>query len=323
MRDDLGRLRRHDDLPPVDQRRVAPVARSCGTGAGQGGERGGEGRQPEPPAPQRSARSRLVPFSRLASAMNGGRQKRDLLLVRREQLLVAGAVAGRAVGQLPRTRDRLVQPGQPLRHAAALQRAPARLLPCEQRAQLRNRTLVGRGRLGELGLGLVQQRIERPRRMPRWTCAVSAPGGRRARRFPAARTAGSDEHQQHRRRRARQRADPERPPVRDRSHPKRSRRSSAPSIDGHSVGGGSGSSSARAFATSARRSAIAAVHAGRWRRAPAPPPSPSPGARRRRTPTAARSCRPGSAVAIVQPFSSAAAVMPSAASISRRRARAL
>ena len=91
---------------------------------------------------------------------------------------------------------------------------------------------------------------------------VSAPGGPAGSRFPVRCTAGRTNINS-----AAAAAPASAPTPNGRqfaidSHPKRSRWSSAPSIEGHSVGGGSGSPRARAFATSARRSAIAAVQCG-------------------------------------------------------------
>src|SRR6185369_55240 len=89
------------------------------------------------------------------------REERNLLLVRREQLLVAGAVTRGAAGELARARDRVVEPPEALGHPGPFLRAPARFFAREQRAQLPDRPLVRGGRLGELRLRLVQQGIGR------------------------------------------------------------------------------------------------------------------------------------------------------------------
>ena len=198
MRDQLGGRRRDDDLAPVDQRlarRRRPRAGAAASAdAAAASARPGQRRRPRSMRRRawRSIRLGLAGHQSraLAAAVDGGGQEGDLLLVGREQLLVAGAVAGRAAGQLARARDRLVEAGQPLRDAGALRRAPARLLAGQQRAQLRDRSLVGGGGLGELGLrlGAAADRWRRRRGDLPDGGAAGAPVRRRGRRAGAGRS---------------------------------------------------------------------------------------------------------------------------------------
>ena len=154
-----------------------------------------------PAQASRAAASRLVPFARLAAAMNGGGQERDLLLIRREQLLVARAVAracgarARASGRSPRRAGRGAPPcacapagsSAPPRARAARaasrsnvrrRRPPARTRPPPRGAADRrqaSRPRLHRGERPAPGSSARARRGARPSRSTTATAPASAP----------------------------------------------------------------------------------------------------------------------------------------------------